>query len=772
MQEEKEPLGDLFGIFFEDLNHAADGGLYAEMVQNRSFEFDPMDNKEYHSLYSWEKVKRGNAEVILSINTLEPYSEKNSHYLVIDVTKPGKGAGVRNLRYNSGFAVKEGEAYLFSCYAKSMSGKPEEFRVALEGQDGCEYAGLTLQGGTAGWEKQEGRLVRSKTDTSARLVLTMPQKGRLALDFVSLFPEDTFMGRRNGMRKDIALKLKDMKPKFMRFPGGCLVHDGSLNPEDRNSMYRWKNTIGPVEERPARRNSWGYNQSLGLGFFEYFQFCEDIGAKPLPVLPGGYDPHHQRIVPLNELQPWIQDALDLIEFANGTPESEWGGIRAGMGHEAPFGLEYIAIGNEEVGDTFFERYPFFHRAVREKYPEIKIIGTAGPFSAGSEYEKGWKCAKECGSDLVDEHYYHTPEWFLANHHRYDNFRAQDPKVFLGEYASWGNTWYNALVEASFMLGLERNAKAVGLACYAPMLANVDYVNWKPDMLWFDNHRIYGSPDYYVQKLFMIHQGSRRLEIYAEGLEAPGIEEEPICGGIRLQGYHSEVIYRDVVLENSRTGEKVSFGDYHLKKGEAPVWLADTEWKDYIISCRAEERDGFQGFQIFFGWQDEDNNYSWTVGGWQNYDLLLSRRIRGRCSDLTQSLIRVSKGQEYSLKLQVSGRTVRAWVDGRLCAETEDKPVVTEPLYYGGSRDEADQTVILKVVNLQEQGVSAHIIMKGMCGSRLQGTVYTMQADLAAENDFAKPERVAPQEEVFCKESESFMYEFPKFSLTVFRLMEI
>ena len=320
-----------------------------------------------------------------------------------------------------------------------------------------------------------------------------------------------------------------------------------------------------------------------------------------------------------------------------------------------------------------------------------------------------------------------------------------------------------------MLGLERNAKAVGLACYAPMLANVDYVNWKPDMLWFDNHRIYGSPDYYVQKLFMNHQGSRRLEIYTEGLEAPGIKEEPICGGIRLQGYHSEVIFRDVVLENSKTGEKVSFGDYHLKKEEASVWLADTEWKDYIISCRAEELDGFQ---IFFGWQDEDNNNSWTVGGWQNYDLLLSRRIRGCCSDLTQSLIRVSKGQEYLLKLQVSGRTVRVWVDGRLCAGTEDKPVVTEPLYYGASRDEADQTVILKVVNLQEQGVSAHIIMKGMCGSRLQGTVYTMQADLAAENDFAEPERVAPQEAVFYKENDSFMYEFPKFSLTVFRLKEI
>ena len=770
-KDEKEPLGDLYGIFFEDLNHAADGGLYAEMVQNRSFEFDTVDNKEYHPLYAWEKVERGDAGVVLSICTTDPYCDKNPHYLVLEAVKPGEGAGIANRGYNSGFAVKEGEAYLFSCYTKKLSEDPVELRVALEGQDGCEYAVLTLCAEDTGWRKQEGRLVSSRTDAAARLVLTLPQKGTLALDFVSLFPEDTFMGRRNGMRKDNALKIKDIKPKFMRFPGGCLVHDGSLDPEARNSMYRWKNTIGPAEERPARRNSWGYNQTLGLGFFEYFQFCEDIGAKPLPVLPGGYDPHHQRVVPIQEMQPWIQDALDLIEFANGSPETGWGAVRAQMGHEAPFGLEYLAIGNEEVGDAFFERYPLFHKAVRENYPEIKIIGTAGPFAAGSEYEKGWSCAKECGSDLVDEHYYHTPEWFLANHHRYDSFRAEDPKVFLGEYASWGNTWYNALVEASFMLGLERNAKAVGLACYAPMLANADYVNWKPDMIWFNNREVFGTPDYYVQKLFMNHQGSRRLGVRTQGLGEPERKEQPLRGSIRLQGYNAEVLYRSVTLENNRTGERKDFGDYHLKKGEVSVLPAETEWEDYTISCRAVELDGFQGFQIFFGWQDEENHYCWTVGGWQNYDLLLSKRVHGCVSDLTQSLIRVSGGQEYELKLQVSGHRLCAWVDGRLCAKTEDRPVVIEPLYYGASRDEADQALILKVANLREESIAVQLELEDMCGSVLRGTIYTMQADPAAENDFEQPERVAPKESPFHSKGGSFAYEFPGLSLTIFRLKE-
>ena len=401
----QEPLGDLFGIFFEDINHAADGGLYAEMVQNRSFEFDRIDNPQYHALYAWEKVEEG-AQVQLQIETARPYHADSPHYLVME-TKGNGRAGIANLGFGDGFYLEKGETCLFTCYARALEDRECLLSVSVEGTECCASAAFAVR--DMEWKKYELRLTAERSTTAGRLLLTLSQAGRLALDYVSLFPEKTFLGRKNGLRRDIAQLLCDMKPKFMRFPGGCLVHDGSLNPSDRDSMYRWKNTLGEPENRPARRSNWGYNQTLGLGYYEYFQFCEDIGAKPLPVLPGGYDPHHQRMVPLDEMGPWIQDALDLIEFANGGTDTEWGGLRASLGHPAPFGLEYLGIGNEEVGDAFFERYVLIHRAVREKYPEIKLINTASPFAAGTEYERGWRSARENGSDLIDEHYYMAPE---------------------------------------------------------------------------------------------------------------------------------------------------------------------------------------------------------------------------------------------------------------------------------------------------------------------------------------------------------------------------
>ena len=385
----QEPLGDLFGIFFEDINHAADGGLYAEMVQNRSFEFDRIDNPQYHALYAWEKVEEG-AQVQLQIETARPYHADSPHYLVME-TKGNGRAGIVNLGFGDGFYLEKGETCLFTCYARALEDRECLLSVSVEGTECCASAAFAVR--DMEWKKYELRLTAERSTTAGRLLLTLSQAGRLALDYVSLFPEKTFLGRKNGLRRDIAQLLCDMKPKFMRFPGGCLVHDGSLNPSDRDSMYRWKNTLGEPENRPARRSNWGYNQTLGLGYYEYFQFCEDIGAKPLPVLPGGYDPHHQRMVPLDEMGPWIQDALDLIEFANGGTDTEWGGLRASLGHPAPFGLEYLGIGNEEVGDAFFERYVLIHRAVREKYPEIKLINTASPFAAGTEYERGWRSAR-------------------------------------------------------------------------------------------------------------------------------------------------------------------------------------------------------------------------------------------------------------------------------------------------------------------------------------------------------------------------------------------
>lgn len=740
------------------------------MVQNRSFEFDRIDNPQYHALYAWEKVEEG-AQVQLQIETARPYHADSPHYLVME-TKGNGRAGIVNLGFGDGFYLEKGETYLFTCYARALEDRECLLSVSVEGTECCASAAFAVR--DMEWKKYELRLTAERSTTAGRLLLTLSQAGRLALDYVSLFPEKTFLGRKNGLRRDIAQLLCDMKPKFMRFPGGCLVHDGSLNPSDRDSMYRWKNTLGEPENRPARRSNWGYNQTLGLGYYEYFQFCEDIGAKPLPVLPGGYDPHHQRMVPLDEMGPWIQDALDLIEFANGGTDTEWGGLRASLGHPAPFGLEYLGIGNEEVGDAFFERYVLIHRAVREKYPEIKLINTASPFAAGTEYERGWKSARENGSDLIDEHYYMAPEWFLANHHRYDSFPKDGPKVFLGEYASWGNTWYNALVEASYMTALERNAASVGLACYAPMLANVSYVNWKPDMIWFDNHRAFGTPNYYVQKLFMNHQGSRRLSVSAEGIGVVDSRAPEYRGKIRLEGYETKSRFDEVSVRNLDTGEVLAFGDFLTEKGEH-AWLegcadcADYEdWENYEISLKACELEGWKGFQILFGWRDNDNYLAATFGGWQNLDLFIHRQVNGRGCDLTEGWFQAEKGRVYDLKIRVKDCRITVFIDGEEYLAVTENPVEVERLYYAASVDEADGSVILKVVNLQEKEETAQIRLDGW-GVPATAQVFTMTGKPEQENSFEQPEAVSPVESSVVLERESFSYAFPALSLTVFRI---
>jgi alpha-L-arabinofuranosidase len=765
-------LGDLFGIFFEDLNHAADGGLYAELVQNRSFEFDPIDNPSYNALTAWEKVERG-GQADIRVEESHPLHIRNKHYLVIDVLEPGDGVGVMNLGYNTGIPLRQGENYRFSCYARRDSGLGEMVRIALESSSRVVYAQASISVSSAEWAKYETILKSNATDYSARLVITSKCRGRLYLDMVSLFPEKTFKNRINGLREDIALMISDMKPKFMRFPGGCLVHDGTLNMDARNSMYRWKNTIGDIIQRPSRRNNWGYNQTLGLGYFEYFVFCEDIGAKPIPVLPAGYDPHHRRIVPLNELQPWIKDALDLIEFANGDASTVWGRKRAELGHPEPFDLEYIAIGNEEVGESFFERYGLFHKAIREKYPNIKIINTSGPCVAGSEYERGWKSARENGSDFVDEHYYQAPEWFLANYHRYDHFSSKDPKVFLGEYASWGNTYYNALVEAAYMTGLQKNAHAVGLACYAPMLCNVDYVNWKPDMIWFNNHEVFGTANYYVQKLFMQHQGDHLLTVQAEGFDMDAKRKSgPISGKILVAGDRIEARFYEIKLKNIDTGEEISYPEVFTNADGGLKLLDEVNWDRYVLTLKARKISGVKGFIIYFGWKEENNCLFWEIGGWQNQDSMVSSRVNGRNSCLTHSLLTVDTDREYRLSLEVSGRHICTFVDGTLINDTQDMLPVIEPLYYTASREASSGDVILKAVNLQDEPVDVVVSLDGIVHKKFSGTVFEMSGfESDAQNSFETPRAVVPVQRDFSADGNIFRYRFPKQSVTILRLRE-
>ncbi len=768
--KKKDALGDLYGIFFEDLNHAADGGLYGELLENRAFEYDPIDNGSYTHLTGWEVIGT-EEEIDVRVLTGKPVNDKNPHYLAMDIRMPGKGAGIQNKGFHNGIVFRQGAGYDFSCWAKREQDLEGPICVSLRDEEGRVLAEREIIL-TQEWKKYELTMTVQEETSRGRLAVTAKGRGKVYLDFVSLFPQDTYKGRKGGLRRDLAEFLENLHPKFMRFPGGCLTHDGALDPDARDAQYRWKNTVGPVEGRPARRCNWGYNQTLGLGFYELFQLCEDIGAKPLPVIAPGYDPHHHREVPLDKMQYFIDEALDLIEFANGPADSRWGGLRARMGHTEPFGMEYLGIGNEEVGEAFFERYNVVAVAVRERYPEIKLIGTSGPFAAGSEYERGWRHTREGLTDLVDEHYYMSPEWFLANHSRYEGFKKEDPGVFLGEYASWGNTWYNALCEASYMIGLEECAGAVKLACYAPLLCSADHVNWKPDMIWFDGGRSFGTANYYVQKLFMENQGAYTLSLRKEGFPAPECRTshpDRISGGIELSFYDSVAEYRDILVTNTDTGETISFNDCRVGEGEDPAAFGDVEWKNYTLTLKAAEKKGVRGFKIYFGVKDDRNRFCWSIGGWQNQDTAVSETINGRNSDLSQCLITVEREREYELKLQVEGRRIRTYIDGEAYHDIEARPVQVEALYISAAEDE-NQDILVKAVNVSSRSRTTEIVLEGLEDREHPLTAAVMQGwDGQEENSFEQPERIVPAAETAAFKGTRFVWDFPAESVTVLRI---
>jgi len=504
---------DLFGVFFEDLSYAADGGLYAELIQNRSFEYTPADKKGWNPLTAWEYINDGFGYGELSVESSEPLNANNPHYIKLTITDEGqKGIGLTNSGFD-GISVKAGERYNFSLFAHLISADPIPLNISLRSKKGEIYGEVNLSADVKNWKRYAAVITVNQTDADARLVVLAKGKGTLAIDVISLFPQKTFKNRPNGLRADLAQAIADIKPHFLRFPGGCLTHgDGIQN------IYRWKNTIGPVEQRVEQRNIWNYHQSMGLGYFEYFQFCEDIGAKPLPVLAAGVSCQNsggtwrigstgQKGIPMAEMQSYVQDILDLIEYANGPATSTWGAKRAAAGHPASFHLQYVGIGNEDKQtDAFRERFKMIYDAVKAKHPEITVVGTVGPAPAGEDYDLGWKFANQLSVPVVDEHYYEKPEWFLNNNSRYDRYDRSKSKVYVGEYASKGNTLANALAEAAYMTSLERNGDVVKMASYAPLLANQNHVSWNPDLIYFTNTEVTPTVNYYVQQLFSANAG--------------------------------------------------------------------------------------------------------------------------------------------------------------------------------------------------------------------------------------------------------------------------
>jgi len=511
----------MFGIFFEDINYGADGGLYAELVANRDFECTPADNRRDRS---WNEKKFWAVDgsgMTFDVATADPIHTNNPHYAVLNASQVGprlinEGFG--------GFRYEKGAKYDFSMFARRQDGQPVRIEVGLLSDTGVTLASQTLDVKSDKWEKLSLVLTakdgNSAADACGKFYLKPLTAGAaVAVDMVSLFPQDTFMGRKNGLRKDLAQTLADLKPQFVRFPGGCVAHGDSW----QDDCYYWKDSVGALEERKPIKNRWGYHQTRGLGYFEYMQFCEDIGAYALPIITVGVDCQFsggQHAVPMDQMDRIVQDALDLVEFANGTTDTKWGGLRAKMGHPKPFGLKYIGLGNEEqISDDFETRFKMVNDALRAMHPEIVVVGTVGPGASGPDYDRGWKFARQEKLPIVDEHFYMNPDWFVDSaQHRYDNYDRTGPKVYAGEYAAHvprvnprPNTIETALDEAIFLTGVERNGDVVVMSSYAPLLGKHGNMQWTPNMIYFSNTKIDKTTTYEVQKLFGANAGTEYLK---------------------------------------------------------------------------------------------------------------------------------------------------------------------------------------------------------------------------------------------------------------------
>ena len=570
----------MYGLFFEDINYAADGGLYAEMIKNRSFEFP-------ENFMGWEIFGH------VDLKNDGPF-ERNPHY--VRLSNPGhphKWTGIENEGF-FGVSFKAGEGYRFSVWARVPDGGSSKIRVELVDTKAMgETQTMTQQEITIDSKEWKKYTVILKPETSVtkgklRIFLSKPEH-TVDLEHISLFPVDTWNGHENGMRKDLAQALADLKPGIFRFPGGCIV-EGT----DIDTRYDWKKTVGPVENRPLNENRWHYTfphrffpdyfQSYGLGFYEFFLLSEEIGSEPLPVLNVGLacqyqnDDMHAHIA-VDSLQPYIQDALDLIEFANGDTSTKWGALRAEMGHPAPFNLKFIGVGNEQWGPEYVERLEPFIKAIRAKYPDIKIIGSSGPNSEGKEFDYLWPEMTRLKADLVDEHFYRPESWFLSQGARYDNYDRKGPKVFAGEYACHGrgkkyNHYNAALLEAAFMTGLERNADVVHMATYAPLFAHVEGWQWRPDMIWYDNNNSVRTASYYVQQLFSENKGTNVVPLTMDKKNVTGAEGQ-------------NGLFASAVYDKDRNEYIVKVANTSSEPQELNIKLAGLKKKDVITGVTAQ-----------------------------------------------------------------------------------------------------------------------------------------------------------------------------------------
>jgi len=751
----------MHGVFFEDINYGADGGLYAELVQNRSFE-------DRDPLHAWSTVNRS-AQAGARAETQGALNFNNPGFLRLDIRDAGDGFGVANSGFG-GMAVNEGERYLFSIHARSDMGSRGSLRVLLENEQGEGIGECRIRRLGDEWQQYQSTLTSRETATNARLIVLATDEGRVDLDMISLFPENTWKQRRNGLRADLVQILADMKPAFVRFPGGCIVEG-----KDLANAYRWKDTVGDVALRPQNWNRWQdavsirashYYQTYGLGFFEYFQLCEDISAEAVPILNCGMSCQYQdkEFVPLAELDPWVQDALDLVEFANGPADSTWGSVRAGMGHPEPFNLRYLGIGNEQWGEEYFERYQVFHDALKSKHPEIMLITTSGPGVDDRWWRLAWdKFRSGTPAEIVDEHYYRPPQWFLDNAGRYDGYDRSGPKVFAGEFAAHDtgrpNNLRCAVAEAAFMTGLLRNAEVVVMSAYAPLLAKGGSTQWRPDLIWFDNTRVYGTPSYHVQALFSRNRPDVVLPVR---VTQPAPVAATGAGRVGVGTWNTQAEFKDIrVTRQGKTlfesdfasglqGWETLRGAWEERDGalrqsseanDVRALAGDSSWTDYTYSLKARKTGGREGFLILFQVADDGTRSWWNLGGWGN----TAHALDGPGLPDTRVPGRIETNRWYDIRIELNGPSVKCYLDGKLVQEATRR--LESRLYAVAGRDNETGDTILTVVNAGSQAVEAAIELDGRKPMEVEGSAIVLTSDSPDDvNSFVIPDKVAPREE--------------------------
>ena len=752
----------LWGIFFEDINNSADGGIYPELVRNRSFEdSDRLENWKF-----LDTANHGGKATIDESNPLNPFNRRS-------LRVQADGAFTLENEGYWGMNIVGGEHYTFKVAARATGGFTGPLAIKILSSNGSVISEGSIPRLTDGWKYHTVDLTATGSDAKAKLQISGAGKGALFLDMVSLTPKKTW--KNNGLRVDLAESINALHPSFVRFPGGCWVEG-----DDFAHMNHWKETIGNIDTRKPLWNIWGYYATHGLGFHEYLQMCEDLGAAPLFDINVGMS--HHETVPMDKMGQWVQDALDAIEYANGPVNSIWGARRAAAGHPAPFNLKFMEIGNENGGPDYLARWPLFVNAVRAKYPYIQFISNSDL--------RGRPYPKEPMPDIVDEHYYETPESFMNRAKQYDSYDRKGPKIFVGEYAvtqkaGLGNL-RAALGEAAFMTGLERNSDIVILASYAPLFVNLNHRAWNPDLINFDGSKWYGLPGYYVQQMFSENRGDVTLPVR---VDSPPVEVAPSKGMVGVGTWKTEAEFKDIQVtapdgkvllasdfsKDSNGWEQLGDGQWSVQDGAlrqtaekefVRAIAGERNWTNYTLSLKARKLGGQEGFLILFHITDKEDRMWWNLGGWGNTQNAVESNgtLDGKPGE-------IKTGQWYDIRVEVKDRKVKCYLNGELIHDIVYESVQNiTSLYACASKDNQTGDVIMKVVNASEAPLATKLDLASAKNLTGQGTAVVLTSKNGKdENSLEEPTKVSPKTEQVSFDGTSFTRSFPGNSFTVLRL---